>query len=1062
VAAGQVAREAHRLLHWLLALLLALLLAAGALAWRLADRPLELPFLARALEAQANDAGAEARLEVGRAAIGWEGWREGHLTPIELRLTSVRLRGPDGQLRAELPDAALSLSLPWLLKGEIAPGTLELQRPVLRLRRDADGRIAVLIGEPAADPAAAAPATVSRLDDLLAAMMRPPSEATPLGALARLRITDGRIVMEDAALGATWTLDNAMLDLRRLPAGGIGGIGGSGAATLLLGQARVALSATAEARGSPAEISFRLLLPEVQPALLAAAAPPLAPLAHLDAATRIEVAGLLDGQGSLRQVQATLAAAAGRLDLGGGRQVPMQRLELALEGTPDALRIPRAVLRLQGAVAPTLTATAEATRAEAGWRGAATLAVDEVALADLPRHWPAGLAAGGERDWITENLTSGVARNGQWRFEGSAAADLSAAQLTGLSGTLEVAEATVHWLRPIPPAERAAGTVTFGLQEIALRLTGGRQSGGTVTVRDGTIRFLFPPDAVDRAEMVFDLAGPVPQVMAVVQHPRLRLFDRRPLQIKDPQGSLEGRLTLGFPLLAELPVEQIRIRAQARLRDFRMADVLFGRPLERGQIELTVDPDGLRATGTAILGAINARLGVEMDFRAGPPTQVTMRETVSARTDAQTLAALGLPADELASGPIGLDVRTERRRNGQGRATIRAELREAAMAIEALSWSKPAGQNAGADAVLRLNGEALEAIETFRIEAPSLLLRGNAAFARGARLERVTINEAAIEGSRFAGEARPPPQRGAAWSVLLRGPVLDLQRALAEETPAAAAQPEPGVGPAYAVDARFERVLLAPGRELGAVEARVTVDALGVVRQGRLAGRAGPRGPFEATIAPAGAGRSLRVTAEDAGALLGSFDVLRHLEGGRLAVNATYAHNRPGAPLSGTAEMNDFAVRQAPGFAKLLQALTFYGLVEALSGPGLGFSRLVAPFTLTPEVLTLAEARAFSASLGLTAKGTLDRRRQRLQMEGTIVPAYIFNSLLGNIPILGRLFSPETGGGLFAATFRLSGPAEDPQVSVNPLAALTPGFLRGLFGIGQAAPQAASPPAVTP
>jgi hypothetical protein len=26
---------------------------------------------------------------------------------------------------------------------------------------------------------------------------------------------------------------------------------------------------------------------------------------------------------------------------------------------------------------------------------------------------------------------------------------------------------------------------------------------------------------------------------------------------------------------------------------------------------------------------------------------------------------------------------------------------------------------------------------------------------------------------------------------------------------------------------------------------------------------------------------------------------------------------------------------------------------------------------------------------------------------------------------------------------------DDPQVSVNPLAALTPGFLRGLFGIGQ-------------
>ena len=78
-------------------------------------------------------------------------------------------------------------------------------------------------------------------------------------------------------------------------------------------------------------------------------------------------------------------------------------------------------------------------------------------------------------------------------------------------------------------------------------------------------------------------------------------------------------------------------------------------------------------------------------------------------------------------------------------------------------------------------------------------------------------------------------------------------------------------------------------------------------------------------------------------------------------------------------------------------------------------------------------------------------------MEGTIVPAYVFNSLLGRIPILGRLFSPEQGGGLFAATYRMRGPLADPSVSVNPLAALTPGFLRGIFGIGQSEADGAGP-----
>ena len=49
------------------------------------------------------------------------------------------------------------------------------------------------------------------------------------------------------------------------------------------------------------------------------------------------------------------------------------------------------------------------------------------------------------------------------------------------------------------------------------------------------------------------------------------------------------------------------------------------------------------------------------------------------------------------------------------------------------------------------------------------------------------------------------------------------------------------------------------------------------------------------------------------------------------------------------------------------------------------------------------------------------------------MPAYFFNSLLGNIPLVGRLFSPEQGGGVFAASYTVRGPLDDPNVAVNPL-----------------------------
>ena len=142
---------------------------------------------------------------------------------------------------------------------------------------------------------------------------------------------------------------------------------------------------------------------------------------------------------------------------------------------------------------------------------------------------------------------------------------------------------------------------------------------------------------------------------------------------------------------------------------------------------------------------------------------------------------------------------------------------------------------------------------------------------------------------------------------------------------------------------------------------------------------------------------------------------------------------------------NNFASTGASRRRKLLQAVTLYGLVEVLRGPGLGISQLIAPFSLGGGVLTLDNARAFSPSLGVTAAGRIDLGRDRIDLRGTIVPAYFFNALLGHLPLVGRLFSPERGGGVFAASYALSGDLGHPDMSVNPLAVLTPGFLRDLF-----------------
>jgi hypothetical protein len=746
---------------------------------------------------------------------------------------------------------------------------------------------------------------------------------------------------------------------------------------------------------------------------------------------------------------------------------PASRSQDAASSRPGGLPTARSANGFRPPAQPTPAAVAgpvidisgQARRSEGMWRGALDIRLDRVPFTDLARHWPDGVAPGARR-WMSQNITAGLARDGSWRLSAEIAQDFAAARVTGLTGTLTAEGATVHWLRPVPPAEAAGGVASFSLDAIDIRIAGAQQSGTAVQVRDGTMRITGIGNGNEETAMELRLSGPVADVMGVLKHPRLRLFERQATPIPDLFGQItEARLSIGLPLIEALPIEDLRIGVQARIEQVRIPTALLGRDIERGVFDLTANTEGLRLAGNAVVAEVPARLAVEMDFRRGTAQQVVMRESISARVEANRLAAFGLDVTGIVEGAIAIEARQETRRGGMGRLTLRADLREAGLLAETFGWTKARGTPGAIDAVLRFQAGRLQAIESVRAEAPGALLRARAAAVRENMPERLEIQEARLGQSRFTGEVRSPTRPDEPWGVTLAGPTLDLGGVLSRSTPVAPAPPNAAPdasGPAFEADLRFERVLLGTGRDMAGLVARARVDAAGVVREARASGGAGS-GTFEIAITPQGGQRQLTITAADAGTLLRDFDVLRTLYGGRLNVTGRYDSNRPGATLSGTAEITDFSVRDPTTLGKLLQAMTLYGLFEAASGPGLVFARMTAPFRLSPGVLELEDARAFSASLGLTARGRIDRRADTVDMQGTIVPAYFFNSLLGNIPLLGRIFSPEAGGGVFAATYRIRGPIGDPAVSVNALAALTPGFLRGIFGLAEQGPGAVSP-----
>jgi uncharacterized protein YhdP len=130
----------------------------------------------------------------------------------------------------------------------------------------------------------------------------------------------------------------------------------------------------------------------------------------------------------------------------------------------------------------------------------------------------------------------------------------------------------------------------------------------------------------------------------------------------------------------------------------------------------------------------------------------------------------------------------------------------------------------------------------------------------------------------------------------------------------------------------------------------------------------------------------------------------------------------------------------------LLQVASLTGIFNALQR-GLDFTSFDGTFRYQDGILRFDRSRAYGSSIGITTEGLLDLEEDIADLKGTVVPAYTVNRVLGQIPILGPILTGGKDEGVFAASYGVSGPLEDPIIAVNPLSALAPGFLRKLFDV---------------
>ena len=202
---------------------------------------------------------------------------------------------------------------------------------------------------------------------------------------------------------------------------------------------------------------------------------------------------------------------------------------------------------------------------------------------------------------------------------------------------------------------------------------------------------------------------------------------------------------------------------------------------------------------------------------------------------------------------------------------------------------------------------------------------------------------------------------------------------------------------------------------------------------------------FSLTISPKENSRELVINSNDAGLFLRTFSINKSGKEGEFVLHGDYDDTKETHPLTSSVTIRSMRLIKAPTLAKILN-LASIGIVSALSGEGILINKLKSEFVLEKGVLKLNKYEAYGPDVGFSNQGNIYLRKKEMDLEGAIIPMVTLNKIIGSIPVLGKILTNERKG-IWSFVYTIKGDLDEPEVRVNPIKTITPGFIQKFFSV---------------
>ena len=688
-----------------------------------------------------------------------------------------------------------------------------------------------------------------------------------------------------------------------------------------------------------------------------------------------------------------------------------------------------------------------------------TAAIKELETNKLSKFWPKYFGDKAWK-WCKESLFDGYIKNGNFSFDFAYDKNTKGIAFKKLSGKANIEGGTLLYLNTMPKVTDIYGLAHFS--EHNIRIDVDKAISNDVVLNKGYVDLYDLNKEDNFLKLELNGMGAISDILKLIDHEPLKYPSSLGLNPNSIKGSAIADLGLDFELRQDLAPQDVKVNVKALLRDVVINDLIKDKSIEAKTLDFSLNNEQMNINGVANINGLPISLVWDENFVS---QDYQRRYQIGFNFDDNFKKDLGINIAALNEPYIkgSIPAKAVITTYADGRTVIDAHgnLRQTSIDYSFLGFKKDANITGEVTAQINLSDNKISSIPNFALSKPEFRLNGNIELDKQGKVSVINIGNIKGPKTNAAAKISFTYKPIELVKVIVSGSSYDLSDFFAKDKKdnssmvKVASSPKdsddnmwdnvPNTDINIAVDNLWTNANVAVSNFAGTAKIlnKIGVDDMHIVGNFKSKVQKGKTSPYLKLDYNKRPNNEylLNIDSNDAGSALKFLHLYDYVNGGRLNISARRDANKK---FIGHIKARDFNVVKTNIFTKLLTLASFSGILDMLSGEGIAFTHFDAPFEYNNSELTLKEAKAFGSVIGVSANGKYHSEYETLDFKGMIAPAYGLNSFLGKIPLVGTILSGKDGT-VFAANYSISGNVSDPSVSINPLSALSPNSLKDLW-----------------